>query len=408
MKKLSILFLYILLCTYVILEDGYDYRKTVSLWQDIYKDTLYTIIADNKTINSINKKVQDDRNIDITKLEDYDNKTFQNIIKEKITNKNYYHKIKNQINYTLINNITNTNIKYAINIGKHSLKTIPKTLLEIKEKNEKPYDFLTEININFAEPIAIVHYTSNKKWAFVLTLTGSGWIETKNLALTSKSVFLKYLKMEKQSFIVNIDKIFSLKSTKMEMGTRLILNKEDKDYFYAYLPTKNKQQHLVEKIVKIRKNNKFHHGYLVYNVNNLIKQILKFKNAKYGWGETYEGKDYDGYSISRIFRTFGLNIPEKSKKLQNISNNFSNIEYDENDNLIDELKIGDLLYIKNYMSMLIYLGKINNKDFVLHSVDFIEKSNKKNIMKVVIDTFDKKMRNTKVIKQNITNITRLR
>ena len=408
MKKLLILFLYVLLCAYIILEDSYDYEKTVSFWQNIYKNVLYTIIADNKTIQGINRKVQDDRDIDITKLEQYDNETFQKIIKDKIVNKNHYHKIKNQIDYTLVNNISNKNIKYAINIGKHSLKTIPRALLEIKEMHEKPYDVLTEININFAEPIAVVHYTSNKKWAFVLTSTGSGWIETKDLALTSKSVFLKYLNIEKQNFIINIDRMFTRKTIKMEMGTKLILKKEDKDYFYVYLPSKNKQQHLIEEIVKIKKSNKFHHGYLVYNTNNLIKQLLKFKNIKYGWGEIYEGKDHDGYFVSRVYRTFGLNIPEKSKKLQNVSFNFSNIIHSEDSKTTDDLQIGDLLYVKNYMSMLVYLGKVNNKTFVIHSVDFLQKNNKKNIMKVMIDTSDKKMRNAKVIKENITSITKLR
>ena len=408
MKKLLILFLYVLLCVYIVLEDSYDYEKTVNFWQNVYKDVLYTIIADNKTIQDINRKVQNDRNIDITKLEQYDNKTFQDVIKEKIVNKSYYHKIKNQIDYTLVNNISNRNIKYAINIGKHSLKTIPKKLLEIKEISDEPYDTLTEININFAEPIAIVHYTSNKKWAFVLTSTGSGWIETKDLALTSKNVFLKYLNIEKQNFIINIDRIFTWKSIKMEMGTKLILKDEDKKYFYIYLPIKNKQQHLIEETVKIKKTDKFHHGYLIYNTNNLIKQIFKFKNVKYGWGEVYEGKDYNGYFVSRVYRTFGLNIPEKSKKLQNVSINFSNIIHNEDDKTVDNLQIGDLLYAKSYMTMLVYLGKVNNKAFVIHSVDFLQKNHKKKIMKVMIDTLDKKMQNTKLIKENITSITKLR
>ena len=58
--------------------------------------------------------------------------------------------------------------------------------------------------------------------------------------------------------------------------------------------------------------------------------------------------------------------------------------------------------------MLVYLGKVNNKAFVIHSVDFLQKNHKKKIMKVMIDTFDKKMQNTKLIKENITSITKLR
>jgi hypothetical protein len=192
----------------------------------------------------------------------------------------------------------------------------------------------------------------------------------------------------------------------MEMGTKLILKEENKKYFFAYFPTKNKQGQLVEQIIKIKKNKSFHRGYLIYNVDNLIKQIFKYKNTKYGWGKIYEGKLYDGYFISRIYRTFGFKIPEKPKKLQDVSNNFQLIK--KNDNIIDNLQIGDLLYLKSHGAMLIYLGKINNVHYVIHSVDNVGKKHK-HTMATLIHTFNHKtLNNIKTIKENITNITRLR
>ena len=268
MKRLLIALLYVIFCLYIVTEKTLDQNKTVKQWQENHKDILYTIITNNATIQNINKKVQKDRKIDITKLEQYDDNTFKNIIREKIVNKNGYYIIKQEINYTLINNISNNNLQYAISIAKHPLRTIPKTALGNKTNYQKYFDTTIEINLNFAEPIAIVHYSAKKKWAFVLTATGSGWIETKYLALTSKKTFLKYLNIEKQNFIISIDKSTSIKSKNIEMGTKFILKKENKKYFFVYFPTKNQQGRLVEKLIKIKKNNTFHRGYLVYNVNN--------------------------------------------------------------------------------------------------------------------------------------------
>ena len=58
--------------------------------------------------------------------------------------------------------------------------------------------------------------------------------------------------------------------------------------------------------------------------------------------------------------------------------------------------------------MLIYLGKINDTHYVIHSVDNIGKD-KKSTMVVLIRNFDNKtLKNAKTIKENITSITKLR
>lgn len=400
-----------------IVEKKEEYKY--DFWLKYYKNDLQKLILNYNEIKKINKNIQQHRNIDITRLETYTNEQFKSIIHEKIINKDCYYIIKDNLPFVNLKKLSSKNISYAINISQKSLKSIPQTTLTTKTQIKKSYDPFLDIGLNFAEPLAIVHYTNDGKWAFVLTKTGSGWVRVNNIAFVNKETFMQYINIDKSDFVIVTQRLLLLfKFKTIRTGTKLLLKKEDNNYFYINFPSRDKYGKLKYSNFKIRKftlfkkekNTKINKGFLLYKEKNLLRQIFKYKNMKYGWGTTYEGRDCDGYMISRIFSVFGFDLPQKSFKLQESSTNFKLNETtnkEELNKLLDSLKLGDLIYVKDYA--LVYIGKYNNEHYVLHAMDFsVKKGKEYNKMKIVVDTLNRKRRNGKKAKDTIVSITSLR
>jgi hypothetical protein len=290
----------------------------------------------------------------------------------------------------------NNNYKYGIVVKKSNLRFLPTNKQYIKNNN---FDYLQNSEIKFNEPVIILF--EYKDWYFVQSYNTNGWVNKFDVALfKNKKSFQNYINNDK--FIVVIDKNIIFDNLYLDMSVKLNYLQEYKEYYNIKLPKRDQYGFVYFVDKKILKNG-LNNGYLEHNEKNLKTQVFKYLNTKYEWGGINNGIDCSGF-ILNVYGTFGIKLPRDSINQQKSTGNY--IDIPENTNLQDRLdllkktKIGSLLYFKGHI--MIYLGFIDNKPKIIHSVASYLNNTP---MSVQIDNLYIKRINNKAFIQSISNIT---
>lgn len=389
---------------YKILYDDYK-KNSISFWLEQTKQ-YNNITMDIEQINKFNNDIIN--NVEyVANLSNYDNTINIKKLKKMVLNTNYFNNIPDKKYYNL-DNFTEDKIKisYAINTKKTNLRVIPTNIKDFKDSDKLfKYDKIQQKELKYAEPVIVLHYTMDNQWAFIQTNNTYGWVETKYLAFTSKDNFIKYVNTN--DFIIVIAKNININDNFVDMGVKLKIKTETKYSYNILLPNKNNKGNLIFTEYNIKKSEDINKGFLPYTRYNVIKQAMKYYNTDYSWGSSDNGVDCSGLVVN-VYSVFGFNLPRNSSRQQAAAGKFT--LFNENANTLKKNKRlnntlpGSLLFMEGHI--MIYLGKIHNKYFVIHALSSYFENNKTIYQtNVTITTLNLKRSNGNNFKKDILSVT---
>ncbi|MCX2682810.1 SH3 domain-containing protein [Campylobacter sp. MIT 21-1685] len=262
--------------------------------------------------------------------------------------------------------------KKALVIQNSLLKNFPTQMAILKDpfkENEGiPFDYANDSIANIGSAVLISHYSKDKKYVFVQSESGFGFIESQNIEFFSEERVKIY---ENLHFLTPLKEklpVFKEDGTfffETRIGSLYPYYKEDKHYFYGKIG-KNK--------FRIAKNSaaKFP---LQFNSTNLKNQISQTLGLPYGWG---------GYSFERdcslllreLFSGFGLFLPRNSLPQKNAFAHFdiSLLNNTQKQEFLSKFAKPylSLLYLKGHI--MLYVGQIQGQNSVFHSIWGLRKS----------------------------------
>lgn len=290
-------------------------------------------------------------------------------------------------------------VGYAIVTHSDDIKLTPTRNKCFKEEDKNKYfDCNEQRKMLFGEPIVVLHYNKAKTYAFIGTQTREfGWIDVNSIALTNRDYFQKYVKND--NFLMIVARDITVENEKIDMSSKLIIDNEEESNYIVGFPTRNANGELEIKKVKINKNNNVHKGYLPYTKQNVLKQAFKYFGEQYTWGYI----DCSGL-IYNVYKTFGFYLPRNSKDLQNVDTNTKIISSLFVNKYLNKAEPTSWVYMKGHI--MIYLGKVDGKYYILHSSGSYKKNGKKiYTMKVVVTDLDlRKNSNNRTFKKSLEKI----
>lgn len=318
-------------------------------------------IMKGKNTNNINNNKVNDR----SKFEYWDK--YNNYDRKIILNSSEINKInkKNISKSNYLYTVENIDGEYGVISRRAVMKKQP-----YSNRNPDTFDDYTALTGLFPwEEVVIKKYNADKSWAFVYSVDYYGWVPTKNIMKMSKS---QMLGNRNKKFIVFTDRQYKTdEGDIIDMGTKLPLVKSDSNYYTVEMPIHGnsyKTRH-----VSIPKS-KATEGYMEFNQANIIKQALKFKGEKYGWGHSNLTRDCSGF-VRDTFRTFGIIIPRdsSSQEIEDIGKkvSFKGINgRTKREKLMMSNSAGSLLYLPGHVFMYIGVDE-NSKPMIMHHYGYV-------------------------------------
>ena len=288
----------------------------------------------------------------------------------------------------------NNPVRYALTVKRTDIRTYPTDdLLFSHDAGDRDIERFQESALFPSDPVAVLHESTDGKWALVQSYNYIAWAPLEALAIGSFDDVWDYAHPEK-FLVVTGDKVSTVynpvepgvSELQLDMGVRLPLSRP-KDLAHdlygqnpylshmVLLPVRNDDGSLDFKHALIQRKEDVSIGYLPFTQENIIKQSFKFLGERYGWGHRFNGRDCTGF-VSEIYKSFGIILPRNSGD-QGRSDIGINSRYDEDVSHTPEMRAGkierlkqgqpgDLIYIPGHVLML--LGQSGGQPFVIHDV----------------------------------------
>lgn len=259
-----------------------------------------------------------------------------------------------------------------------------------------PFDYSLDNVLNVASPVLISHYTHDKRYAFVKSEAGWGFVKASHLRILSNLEAKSY---EKASFITPL------------LERMLVYDENDFVFearigaIYPYNELKNGFYRTDIAGLKFQiPQNKAAVFPLELNDKMLKSQMKELINRPYGWGGYDDERDCSSL-IRDIFAPFGLYLPRNSKAQSmalerfDIStlNNAQKAEFIKNYAKPYE----SLLYLKGHI--MLYVGQIKGENLAFHSIWGVKTKNDERILisKSVISTLEIAKDDKRVAKEDL-------
>lgn len=269
-----------------------------------------------------------------------------------------------QIKNSNINHLGSIN-KKALIIQNSLIRNLPTSKAILKNPFEEgeglPFDYAQNGILNIGSAILVSHYSKDKRYAFVMSENGFGFIKANDFEFISDHRAKIY---ENLNFITPLKEktpIFDTKGNflfQTRVGAIYPYYKKDKNYYYGKIGSyKYKAQKTLFSTFPMQLNDK--------NLKNQISQIL---NLPYGWGGYDFERDCSLFTRD-LFSAFGIYMPRNSYAQITHFDYFdiSKLNQKQKEDFLDH-------FAKPYLSLLyfpghimLYSGKINNTHTVLHS-----------------------------------------
>lgn len=263
-----------------------------------------------------------------------------------------------------IEEVTNlNNIQKGIIVNRSNLKSFPTNIHFYDEKNMNNFDNLQESELHINTPVLILHESKDKEWYFILTNTYFGWVKKDDVALSTEEDFNYFI--NDKSFAIITTPILEIDDDILDMSVKLPYISSTKDSYKLVLPKKDKNGYVSKKYINVSKNNA-NVGYLPYTKRNIYIQAIKYKDINYSWGGMDKGVDCSSY-VSNVYRTFGFMFPRNTLSQNNSVGNIISLSNLSNKEKLDIIKFDypSLLYQPGHV--MIYLGIVNNKHYIVHA-----------------------------------------
>lgn len=267
-------------------------------------------------------------------------------------------------------------LRYGVVVSGAALTDLPTEDIFTDSELDARYNELQETFVKVNSPVIILLEDITRKYFYVKSIEFTGWTKQSNIAvIEDKREWDSYFNNSSFVMVTNdcdilIDSSAALEdlsySIKTYMGTQLHLQGEDKEgNFNVYVPARNHEGCLINKIIGTIDRNNANIGYLPATRRNILKLAFSVWGDEYGWGGRDGLRDCSSY-IRDIFLCFGYTLPRNSSFQMRIKDG-TNIEhiqgYDNKKKALSVLETGDILDIGGHV--MIYLGEYKGKTYVI-------------------------------------------
>lgn len=314
--------------------------------------------------------------------------------------KDFYNEILSNRNMDHINE--KMQIQYGIIKTKTSIRSFPTDNGVYDSKDSLDFDKFQETGISGLKPVAILNKSLDEKYLFILSNNYSGWVKCDDVFIISKDKLKEICYSEnfiivKSNYIVISVKAGNTKNYeyKLQMGTKIPLVSESSSEYVIELPIEEKG---ITKIIKasIKKCDSLYEGYLPYSKENIIKQAFSLLGENYDWGDKADGRDCSSF-ICSAFSCFGFEFPR---------NDTEQVQIPGKSTTLYNAECGDIIFMKGHV--MLYLGKYNGDNFMIHSfTKYKEDGAIKSVKKVGITSCNIEQSNGKSYSRSFTKIIKV-
>ena len=115
------------------------------------------------------------------------------------------------------------NITYGVVVQRTNLRSLPTDLKAFLAPSDKEFDMWQETAVDPAEPVLVLHYNEKRNFIYVQMRNYRGWLQAKDVALTDRDKWLKYVCPDK--FAIVTEKLLLLNEDNVQlafqMGSRI-------------------------------------------------------------------------------------------------------------------------------------------------------------------------------------------
>ncbi|MBI4394870.1 MAG: SH3 domain-containing protein [Candidatus Omnitrophica bacterium] len=257
-----------------------------------------------------------------------------------------------------------------------SVRALPTNVKMLEEKGDIEFDQLQFTLIKLWTPVAILHTSQDGKWYYVQAPYVRGWVKSKYIALfpTRKALrekvqSKKFLVVTGESVSVCSDPACRVEFQRPTMGTILPLIQKNEAGYVVEMPIRAKAGTALLKNYYIQLESDVHIGFPSFTQRNIIRQAFKLLAARYGWGGMYNGRDCSGFTHD-VFLSLGMDLPRDSDQQTLIGTQRGYFRLGENaaaKTAILKSATPGITLLKMPMHMMLYLGEVDGRFFVIHS-----------------------------------------
>ncbi len=266
--------------------------------------------------------------------------------------------------------------KWGVATRPTSVRALPTNVKMLEEKGDIEFDQLQFTLIKIWTPVAILHTSKDGQWYYVQAPYVRGWVKSKHVALfPSRKALQEKVRTEKfidvtgESVPICFDSQCREVYQWASMGTVIpLVEKNDLNYVIEMpLRSSNGSVHL--KQYYIHSDSDVHIGFPAFTQRNIIRQAFKLLGQRYGWGGMYYGRDCSGF-VHDVFLSMGVDLPRDSAQQAMIGTQLGHFDPHEGAAQKEAaLRIATpgIALLKMPMHMMIYLGEVDGRFFIIHS-----------------------------------------
>jgi len=231
-----------------------------------------------------------------------------------------------------------------------------------------PFDYNQNSSVHINTPIAISHYSVDKKWVYTQTSFASGWIKVTDMAFVTSEVQSQFrnddysitvkdnLDLSDDNGHISLVKMGSIFPIDPETKKYLIAKKDAKGYAYLSKVTVNDIDIIAHKPIKFNQ----------HNIAYISKQLV---GEPYGWGGKLEARDCSALTRD-FFSPFGIYLARNSRQQATNGNEFIslkglNAKSKQKTILANAKPFRSMLFVPGHITL--YLGERKGEPIILHN-----------------------------------------
>ena len=321
----------------------------------------------------------------------------------------YYDQLEQNLNLA---GVAESNpLAWGFTVRRTDLRTFPTDTPSSEDDQDDNFDLFQETAVNIAEPVAVLHRSSDARWLFVQLYNYRGWLRAADVALAPNrqewqgrqggAAFV----MITGSGVTPRDAVNGkpVADWRAGMGTRLPHLGRESDGYAVEIPQRNANGPVIWRKAWIHGKADVATGYLPYTRAAIIRQAFKMQGENYGWGGVQDGRDCSSF-VMDIFAVFGIRAPRNADQqerapgrhavLRNVTDAAARYAL-----LDSQSEPGATLHMRNHV--MLYLGKNGAKHYAIHDLGsygdalhphFDGSLSRVEVMKVVVSELDLPLR----------------
>lgn len=287
----------------------------------------------------------------------------------------------------------NNHLTYAITRRRTDVRYYPTDMLITSKRWNVDFDIVQVSSIQAMQPVAVLHFSQDRKWLFAVTSYCRGWIKAHDLITGCRPQELKRFLSPQRRLVVIGHRVTAVwepgttrTAERLFMGTVCPLLKKTEQYYQIGLPSKTRGGRLGYKRAFISRHAEVYEGYLPCSVRNIYQQAFKLLHTPYSWGGKGDYRDCSQV-VMDLFAAMGLAMPRNSSAQARVGK--ARYTFSRKNSVgkrrrkLDSLKYPALLQFPGHI--MIYIGRVGSHYYALHDIwSFREPDSPKKDKKVII------------------------